>query len=147
LSITLVIEDSRWQRLRIGAAIRRAVAEALRRGGAPAGAGLTVLLTTDKRVQSLNRDFRGKDMPTNVLSFPAADAGYLGDIALAYGVTAREAKQSGKSVADHTLHLAVHGVLHLLGYDHVTPKKAKAMEPLEIRILKRLKIANPYETA
>jgi probable rRNA maturation factor len=70
---------------------------------------------------------------------------YIGDIAIAYGVTAKEAKATGKTLLDHTTHLAVHGVLHLLGYDHVTPRKAKMMEPLETRILASLNIADPYE--
>jgi probable rRNA maturation factor len=83
---------------------------------------------------------------TNVLSFPAAIEGYLGDVAIAYGVTAKEAKASGKAVADHALHLAVHGVLHLLGYDHTSARQAKVMEPMETRILKTLNIADPYQT-
>ena len=69
----------------------------------------------------------------------------MGDIAIAYGVTAKEARASGKAFADHAVHLAVHGVLHLLGYDHTTARKAGVMEPMETRILKTLNIADPYE--
>ncbi len=147
MSTTLVIQDDRWRKLKLATRLKRAVGEALRLGGADADADLTILLTTDSAVKKLNHAFRGKDMPTNVLSFPAGQDDYLGDVAIAYGVTAREAKASGKSLEDHTVHLAVHGVLHLLGFDHVTPRQAKVMEPLEVRILKSLRIANPYEAA
>jgi probable rRNA maturation factor len=105
---------------------------------------VTILLADDKRLAALNRDFRGKDKPTNVLSFPG-QGGLGGDIAIAYGVTQTEARAAAKSFADHAIHLAVHGVLHLAGYDHERPKDAKLMEPLEVKILKRLGIADPYE--
>jgi probable rRNA maturation factor len=109
---------------------------------------LTLLLTNDTRLQSLNAQFRGKDVPTNVLSFPTAgDDSYLGDIAIALGLTAREAAAAGISLEAHTLHLAVHGVLHLLGYDHVRSREARIMEQLEISILDELGIANPYAAA
>ena len=89
---------------------------------------------------------RGKDKPTNVLSFPAAASGhgYLGDIAMAYGVSVREAREAGKTLCDHASHLAVHGVLHLLGYDHEADADANLMEPLEVAILAELGIADPY---
>ena len=92
---------------------------------------------------------RGKDKPTNVLSFPAPPnrEGYRGDIALALGVTRREAKLAGKVFADHAAHLVVHGILHLAGHDHIRARDAKVMEKLEIEILDGLGIANPYEVA
>ena len=107
---------------------------------------LTVLLAGDDRLRELNLRFRKKDKPTNVLSFPAPDGadGYLGDVALALGVAAREARNTGKDLADHVLHLTVHGVLHLLGYDHRTSGEARTMEGLEIAILHELGVANPY---
>lgn len=146
MSITLTIEDARWRKVRgLEARIKRAAGVALREGGAEGS--LTLLLTTDARIKSLNHDFRGLNKPTNVLSFPAEAGEYLGDVAIAYGVTAKESKASGKTLSDHAVHLAVHGVLHLLGYDHVTAKKAKVMEPLEVAILERLKIADPYEAS
>jgi probable rRNA maturation factor len=124
--------------------LKRAVAIALSEGGAEADADLTLVLSTDRHVQSLNRAFRDKDTPTNVLSFPSDEIDYLGDVAIAYGVAAREAKAAGKSLADHAVHLAVHGVLHLAGFDHVTERQARRMEPKEVRILAQLDIADPY---
>lgn len=148
MSLTLEIEDARWRKVRgLSTRLKKAVRAALAGAGADESSGLTLLLTTDKRVQTLNHDFRGLDKPTNVLSFPAKTEAYLGDIAIAYGVTAKEAKAVGKTLADHTTHLTVHGVLHLLGYDHVTASKAKVMEPMETAILKTLNIADPYEAA
>jgi probable rRNA maturation factor len=82
-----------------------------------------------------------------VLSFPSDEKDYRGDIALAYGVTSAEAKAAQKTFADHAAHLVVHGVLHLAGYDHERLKDAKIMEPLEVKILKRLGIADPYTAA
>jgi len=148
LSITLVIQDARWRKLRgLTPRIKRAVRAALATAGAPEASDLTVMLTTNGRLQKLNAEFRGKDKPTNVLSFPAGLEDYLGDVAIAYGVTAREAKDAKKTLLDHTTHLTVHGVLHLLGYDHETTRQANKMEPLEVRILQAMKIANPYEAA
>ncbi len=147
MSITLLIQDEKWRKARgLGARLKRAAALALTRGGADAGASLTILLTGDKHVQALNLSFRGKDGPTNVLSFPATvnSGNYLGDVAVAHGVTVKEAKESGKSLVDHATHLAVHGVLHLVGFDHATARQAKVMESLETEILKTLGIADPY---
>jgi probable rRNA maturation factor len=118
---------------------------------------ISVTLTGDGQVQALNAKWRGKDKPTNVLSFPMADerdltrsniAGaelLLGDIILARGVCEAEASDKGVSVEDHAAHLVVHGTLHLLGYDHHDERDAADMEAREVRALKRLGIANPYE--
>jgi probable rRNA maturation factor len=107
---------------------------------------LVILLTDDATVQRLNRDFRGKDQPTNVLSFPAApnSQDHLGDVALAYGVCAAEAVAQGIPLADHLAHLTAHGVLHLLGYDHQIDSEAEAMEALEAKVLAGLGVADPY---
>ena len=107
---------------------------------------LTLLLTGDAEVQDLNARFRGKDAATNVLSFPAptSAAPHLGDIALAYGVCAAEAKAQGKPLAHHLTHLVVHGVLHLLGYDHTADTEAQVMEDMERAILADLGIGDPY---
>ena len=148
MSITLLILEAKWRKSRgLGARLKRAAAEALARGGAKPDAALTLLLTSDRHLRALNLAFRGMDKPTNVLSFPSSmgEKDYLGDVAIAYGVTAKEAKSAGKSLIDHTTHLAVHGVLHLLGFDHLTARQAAIMEPLESKILKVLNVADPYE--
>ena len=97
-------------------------------------------------MRELNRDFRKKDAPTNVLSFPAPPnpERHLGDIALAFGVCAREAAEQRKPLAHHLQHLTVHGVLHLLGYDHIGDDEAEAMEGLERAVLAGLGVPDPY---
>ncbi|MCA0400961.1 MAG: rRNA maturation RNase YbeY [Proteobacteria bacterium] len=147
--IEIVTEAEGWERIAdCEAIIRRAVAAALEAGGARAGE-ITLLLADDARVHALNRDYRGFDKPTNVLSFPAAtmpgdEAPALGDIALAFETCAREAREEGKELPDHLTHLVVHGVLHLLGHDHETDDEAEAMEALEVRVLAGLGINDPY---
>ncbi len=103
-----------------------------------------MLLCGDAMMRQLNHDFRGKDAPTNVLSFPSDVSGYLGDIAISLDTIAREASEHGKSVEAHLAHMLVHGLLHLLGYDHETQQEAERMESLEISILCGLGIDNPY---
>jgi probable rRNA maturation factor len=127
----------------VEAIARRAASAAL---GSAGRRGVVVLLTDDETVRDLNARFRGKDAPTNVLAFPAPagpDA-HLGDIALAFGVCAREAGEQDKPLADHLRHLVIHGVLHLLGYDHVTDAQAEAMESLERRTLAGIGVPDPY---
>ena len=143
--ITLLVEDPNWRAHRGLQARLKQAAEAARRTARLKG-GFCVLLADNRTLRRLNRDFRGKDKATNVLSFPGAD-GYAGDIAIAHGVTKAEAKAEGKKFADHATHLVVHGVLHLAGYDHERLKDAKVMETLEVKILKRLGIADPYAAA
>ncbi len=111
---------------------------------------ITIALSSDASVAVLNAQYRGKPKPTNVLSFPAgpgAEKGFLGDIVLAAETVQREASLEDIPVEHHFQHLVVHGVLHLLGYDHETDAEAEAMEKLEIGILARLGIANPYTGA
>lgn len=125
---------------------------------------LTIRLTDNTEIQQLNRDYRGKDKPTNILSFPfeaididpmelqmayAGDAAQLdlpllGDLVIAVSVIATEAAEQGKNLSDHYAHITVHGLLHLLGYDHIDDDEAEAMEALEIKILDQLGINNPY---
>jgi probable rRNA maturation factor len=107
---------------------------------------VVVLLTDDAAIHDLNLRFRDRDRPTNVLSFPAAEsaAPHLGDLVLALGVCAAEAAAQGKSLADHLTHLTVHGVLHLLGRDHVDEVEAEAMEAEERTLLASLGVADPY---
>jgi probable rRNA maturation factor len=144
--ISVIVEDKTWRRAgaNLSAHVRRAARLALISAEASDSPRLTVLLTTDDRVRALNKQHRGKDKPTNVLSFPSENLDYLGDVAIAYGVTAREAEESGKPLANHAIHLTVHGVLHLLGYDHEKPREAEAMEALETAILAAMGIADPY---
>ena len=141
--IALLVEEPKWRSHRGLQARLKLAAEAARRAAKLKG-DFSILLADDKTLRRLNRDFRGADKATNVLSFVAADQAYRGDIAVAYGVTSREAKAAGKDFADHALHLAVHGVLHLAGHDHERPKDAKVMEALEVKILARFGIADPY---
>jgi probable rRNA maturation factor len=112
----------------------------------PGGGDVTILLADDQTVKDLNARFRGKDAPTNVLSFPAPATArpHLGDLVLAYGVCEREAAAQGKQLSDHLTHLTAHGVLHLLGYDHETDADAEVMEGLERSILAGLGVIDPY---
>ena len=113
---------------------------------------ITLLFSDDATLKKLNRDWRGKNKPTNVLSFPAnpdvklprGEIKPLGDIALGYETIAKEAETAGLTLKAHTTHLIVHGVLHLLGYDHVDDQQAETMEAAEIKILSTLNIVNPY---
>ncbi|MGV9008143.1 rRNA maturation RNase YbeY [Brevundimonas sp.] len=107
---------------------------------------VVILLADDAQVQLINGQFRERDRPTNVLSFPAPDSArpHLGDLILAYGVCAAEATEQGKSLSDHLSHLTIHGVLHLLGHDHEMDDEAEAMESEERRLLASLGIADPY---
>lgn len=107
---------------------------------------VSLLLGDDAAIAALNRDFRGKDGPTNVLSFPPAPPadGFLGDIALAAETIAAEAAFQGKSFQNHAAHLVVHGFLHLLGYDHMTDSEAEQMEAKERAILTSIGIDDPY---
>jgi len=142
LGIDIEIEDEAWS-----AALPNAESLALEAAeAATAEGGMAILLTDDDTVADLNQRFRGKAGPTNVLSFPAPDnrEGHLGDIALAYGVCAREAAEQGKPLAHHLQHLVAHGVLHLVGYDHQTETEAAEMEALERRILAGLDVPDPY---
>lgn len=108
------------------------------------GGEVSILLTDDDEVQALNREFRGKDKPTNVLSFPNDENRMLGDVAMALGTLKREAEDEEKTLSNHFVHLFVHGVLHLLGYDHLDDAEREEMEGLEIKILKQLDVENPY---
>ena len=116
------------------------------------GAEVSVRIVDEAEMRALNREYRDQDKPTNVLAFPAGDAGFalpgqiplLGDIVVCAGVVAREADEQGKPLEHHWAHMLVHGTLHLLGYDHVGEEQAGAMEAIERRILDEFGIADPY---
>ena len=142
--IEVEIEDPAWTD-----ALPDAVARVERAAVAALGTvegDVVVLLTDDAAVQEINARFRDRDQPTNVLSFPAAEsaAPHLGDLMLAHGVCAAEAAAQGKTLADHLTHLTIHGVLHLLGRDHVDEAEAEAMEAEERTLLASLGVADPY---
>jgi probable rRNA maturation factor len=106
----------------------------------------SILLTNDNEIQTFNENFRHKDMPTNVLSFPCEDIeGYVGDIVLSYETVLRESKEQDKAFSDHATHMIIHGYLHLLGYDHIEDAEAELMEAHEAAILSSLNIKNPYD--
>ncbi|MGI9383025.1 MAG: rRNA maturation RNase YbeY [Methyloligellaceae bacterium] len=122
--------------------------------GLSADCEIAVVLTSDDEIRSLNREWRGRDGPTNVLSFPLREpgmaedaAGPLGDVVLAAETVRREATEMGRTVAQHAAHLVVHGVLHLLGHDHQLDDEAERMEALEVRILETLGVPDPYGAA
>jgi probable rRNA maturation factor len=149
-SIEIEVGSSLW-RAEPGAdaCVREAIAAAAWR--VPAEGEVSVLLADDAAVRALNRNWRGFDKPTNVLSFrapppPAGSPKLVGDIAIAYETLTREADEEGKPVLHHLAHLVVHGYLHLMGYDHETDSEADTMEALEREILKPLRISDPYRT-
>lgn len=158
--VDLVVEDDRWEAVNLAALAERACGAALERLGVE-GAEISLLACDDARIATLNADFRGKPQPTNVLSWPSEERGAveaggtprapvdleLGDIAIAWETCEREAVEAGKATEEHVCHLLVHGTLHLLGYDHIDDKDAALMEGLEIEILGKLGLSNPYEGA
>lgn len=163
--VDCILEDDRWSGLDLAALADRAARATLARLGlAETGFTLCLMACDDARIATLNADFRGKAQPTNVLSWPsedrasgtpgeapeapepgsAEDPEELGDIAIAYETCAREAAEAGKPMDRHVTHLVVHGVLHLLGYDHIEDADAELMEGHEVAILASLGIDNPY---
>lgn len=117
-------------------------------------AGVVLRIVDNEESQTLNRDYREKDYPTNVLSFPydpppmpleADEVDYLGDLIMCAPVVLREAQEQGKTLSEHWAHLLIHGLLHLQGYDHITDTEAEEMEGLEIQLLAKLGFPNPYQ--
>ena len=160
-TIEVALACARWTAVCPAAeSLMRAAAElALARGTTALGLAwqgtveLGITLADAARQRRLNRDYRGVDAPTNVLAFPVWEAGtrlpsgapvLLGDVVLAVETVARESAEQKKPVADHLLHLTVHGVLHLLGYDHLTQAEAATMESLERSVLAELGVPDPY---
>ncbi len=166
LCVDSVIEDERWQAFGLEAVAARAAGATLSHLGLdPALFQAVVMGCDDARIAALNGEFREKARPTNVLSWPSEERGaeylgeapappepgtpedpaHLGDIAIAWETCAREAAEQGKSVHDHVTHLLIHGILHLLGYDHIEDEDAEVMETVERQVLAGLGIADPYD--
>jgi probable rRNA maturation factor len=159
LHLALDVEDPRWVEALpdVAALIERAVGQALAEvlsGPRPIEVG--VRMVDDAAIAALNRDWRGRDRPTNVLSFPMGEPApapdpalpwLIGDIVMAYETVTAEAARDGKPLDHHVAHLAIHAALHLLGHDHETDSEAETMEQAEIRLLRRLGIADPYREA
>jgi probable rRNA maturation factor len=161
LSLDTVVEQGDWSAIGEPALLVDCVAKALASEPSVAerlspGATACVAFTSDAEVQALNRRYRAKDKPTNVLSFPApreapgmpdtGDPHHLGDVVLAAETVAAEARELAIPLPHHVQHLVVHGVLHLVGYDHETDAEAEAMEALETRLLATLGVADPYRS-
>ena len=161
VKLEIAVRSARWRKRRGAQSVVRKAVLAAAKAASKAPAELAIVLSDDSAIKTLNRDWRGKNTATNVLSFPAAPARtstqaakssrkfrqpipYIGDIVIAYQTTAREAEAEGKPFSHHLAHLAVHGFLHLLGYDHETDRDAEEMEDLERRILRRLAVPDPY---
>jgi len=150
-AVDIVVASPLWATQRsIKRLLRRAIGEAASVTSTPVGE-LAIVLTDDSAIRALNRDWRFRDAATNVLSFPTPETDHahgtprlLGDIVIAYETTEREARAENKPFAHHAAHLAVHGFLHLAGYDHAEDVEAAAMENLETAILARLDVPNPY---
>ncbi len=147
-NIDVLVESDLWQDAAKAKALLLRAVRAAAAALSTRSAELAIVLTDDSAIRLLNRHWRGIDAATNVLSFPAKRFGggpaLLGDIVLAYETVAREARRQGKPFAHHLAHLAVHGFLHLNGYDHERAEEAEAMERLERDILRRLDIDDPY---
>ena len=148
VAVTILTPDARWKG--VCPTVKRA-AEAALSDQKVKTAAVTILLSNDAEIRGLNQKYRAKNKPTNVLSFPNGDVEegvcQLGDIILAYETIAAESVAQKKPLKAHLTHLVIHGVLHLLGFDHEVEAEADIMEACEIRILSRMGIANPYEAS
>ncbi len=159
LVIDLCVDDESWQAIDglehvITTAAKAALlqVQAHKQTISDDAIGLTVVLDNNERIESLNADWRDKQKPTNILSFPApkhsrSDTGetYIGDLILAYGVIYDEANEQRKALATHLCHLIIHGVLHLAGFDHQNDDEAVEMEQLEIKAMAALGLPDPYQ--
>lgn len=155
MTVSIEVEDDAWLRLQdLEDLARKAAGATFAAVGFDSSTRVTnMLFTDDDTITHINAEWRGKNYATNVLSFPSPDdmpvppgeARPLGDIVMASGAVFREAEEQGKSLPDHTTHLIVHGLLHLLGHDHEEDAEAEQMERLETEILKGLGISDPYE--
>ncbi len=151
IKLDVLVESGLWNEPgKVKAVLRRAIGQAAATLST-SGVEIAIVLTDDSAIRLLNRRWRGIDAATNVLSFPSQDPGgqrpFIGDLVLARQTIVREASAERKPFAHHLAHLAVHGFLHLLGYDHENDKDAAVMEQLERKILRQLAIPDPYRPA
>ena len=148
IKISVIVAQGSWQS-HLGAprVWSKAVAQVFEAAGLKDRGSCTLMLTNDEAVEKLNLTFRKQNKPTNILSFPGGgeDLAYLGDMAMAFETCQREAALEGKSFKDHATHLLIHGLLHLLGYDHEQEGEAEEMEALEVKLLATMGIGDPYE--
>ena len=144
LQLEVVVADPRWSDLAMPSVIEPMLAAVVAEFEDPLGSAC-LALSNDDHVHQLNKQFRGMDKATNVLSFPDGDQSRLGDLILAYETCVHEAHRDDKALQDHYLHLILHGLLHLLGFDHTTSEEAEEMEALERDILASLGIPDPYD--
>ncbi len=164
-ALDIAVEDERWDQNTLAKVALKSVAQTLHQiGQDPERAEITILACDDERIAELNSEFRDKPKPTNVLSWPSVERGArhpggepmppeagpdglfeLGDIAISYDTCLREALAGQKAFLDHVTHLIVHATLHLLGYDHETEPDAALMERLEVKILGKLGLDDPYK--
>lgn len=164
VTVDVIVTHASWRSLDLDGLANLAASAVLTRLGLSGPAEIAVLATSDSEIARLNAEFRGKPAPTNVLSWPAQPLAPpapgqtppppapdatgvrdLGDIALAWETCAREAEAGGKSLSEHALHLIVHAILHLLGYDHICDEDAARMEALESEIMLSLGVSDPYD--
>lgn len=163
-NVDIVIQAEAWEAIGLPELAERAAAETLRHLELPRDCQLSLLATDDAQIRTLNAEFRARETATNVLSWPSEDLAaeipggvpalpeadfpgeppFLGDIALAWETCRREAEEAGKTIEAHVSHLIVHGMLHLLGYDHIRDEDALLMERIEVEILGKLGLPDPY---
>ena len=151
MNLEITIEDKDWKTV---PSLRKLARQAIKAALVDDDVSISVLFTSDAEISGINKQWRGKAKPTNVLSFPVSaetpvpkgEPRPLGDIVMAYGTILKEAAEQKKPVANHVSHLIVHGLLHLLGYDHEIDAEAEIMEAREVEILKKLGIEDPYKS-
>lgn len=153
LDIDIIEESGDWSVIHYASGLKDILEESVRQGlqqgcekSILPAYEVTLVLSDNETIRSLNKKYREKDKPTNVLSFPTPqkDNPFLGDVIFSLSTIREEAQKDKKNLEHHFLHLAVHGVLHLLGFDHNTEEEAKDMEQLEVAVLSKFGIPNPY---
>ena len=144
-----ILEEKKWETLDVAGLVNLATDLVFQNLALDKACEISFLFTNNAKIQELNKQYRGKDKPTNVLSFAFNDSGeecfMLGDVCLAYDFIKNEALEQNKKFQDHLLHLIIHGILHLVGFDHIDDNQAEEMEELETELLSKINITNPYK--